>query len=378
MVKKTVLYDAHLALKADMVEFSGFMMPVRYQTTIVEEHLAVRHNVGMFDTSHMGRYWITGGDVKTFLNLVVPRDIRKLQDGMAAYTFILNENGGFKDDIIIYQFSETEFMLVCNAGNRDKIWSWLIGLSLIWTQAGKSIRFEDKSEFSCMIAVQGPKAIHLLESIFQTKLPEKRFRFQWINYEKQKILFSTTGYTGEAGGELMIFDKSNQINHKSQSLWNMLLDHNIIPCALGSRNTLRLEAGYRLYGNDMNESIHLLESGLDFVPFVHLEKEGGFIGQVGVIAMKGKITKGVTGFKLLTKGIPRHGYPIFVGKEKVGVVLSGTQSPLNKESFGMAIINNELKTLGSKFEIDIRGKRKEAEAINLPFYNTKEFGMTRD
>ena len=375
MPEKTVLYDAHIKLGADMVDFAGYLMPVRYQTSIIDEHLSVRNNVGMFDTSHMGRYWVTGNDAKIFLDFLVPRNIMRLQDGKSGYTFILNKDGGFKDDVIITQFNEREYMLICNAGNRPKIWKWVNDIAEEWTKEGRDIKLEDRSANSCMIAVQGPKAIPVLEKIFNTDLPIDRFRFQWIDFNNEKLLFSTTGYTGAAGGEVILFSETNDILEKSIELWNLFLENEIIPCALGSRDTLRLEAGYRLYGNDLSEDLHLLESGLDFYPFADIEKKAGYMGQQAVLERKGKTSKTVVPFKLLGRGIARHDYNVLVDDEIVGNVLSGTQSPMTKESFGMALVPLSHKEIGSRFKIQIRKKFIDAEVIKLPIYDENKYGV---
>ncbi len=375
MPEKTVLYEAHVKLGADMVDFAGYLMPVRYKTSIVEEHLAVRNNVGIFDTSHMGRYWVTGNDAKKYLDFLVPRNILKLQDGRSGYTFVLNQNGGFKDDVIISQFSDKEFMLVCNAGNRQKIWEWVNNLAEEWRKEGKEVQLEDRSSTSSMIAVQGPKAIPLLEKIFQTELPIDRFRTKWVDFNDEKLLFSTTGYTGSAGGEVIIFSELNDILEKSIKFWELLLQNQAIPCALGSRDTLRLEAGYRLYGNDLSEELHLLESGLDFYPFVDIEKESGYIGQKGVLDKKGKMNNTVVAFKLLGRGIARHDYNVIIEDKEMGKVLSGTQSPMTKESFGMALVPTTHKEIGSKFKIQIRKKFIDAEVIRLPIYDENTYGV---
>ncbi len=378
MLKKTPLFNAHIALNATMTDFAGYSMPIRYKkTSIIDEHLAVRNSVGMFDTSHMGRFWITGDDAKELLNLLVPRDISKLSDGKSAYTFMLNEMGGFKDDIIISQLQNNEFMIVCNAGNKEKIWNWIENFVLIWKNAGKDISLEDKSLISSMIAVQGPDAISLLEKLTNDNLPNKRFRIKYTTINNEQVLFSTTGYTGENGGEIILIKSKEEINSKSIELWNLLLENNVVPCALGSRDTLRLEAGYRLYGNDLSEEMNLLESGLDFTPFVHLNKPSGFIGKSGVLNFKSKLEKITVGFKMNDKGIPRHNYKIFIDNKEVGRVLSGTLSPLTKQAFGLALIPISHKEVGSKFIIEIHGKFKEAEVINLPIYDTNKYGMTR-
>jgi aminomethyltransferase len=378
MTKQTVLYDAHVDLGADMTDFGGYEMPVRYKnSSIIDEHMAVREKVGMFDVSHMGRYWVTGGDAKEFLDILVPRDLMKLSPGMGGYTFMLNEIGGFKDDVIISQLDEEEFMVVCNAGNRDKIWNWMGSLSLMFRSAGKDVILEDKSEISSMIAVQGPLAMNTIAEFTDVELPQKRFRLKWISMLGYNVLLSTTGYTGEAGAELILMADLETIKEKSISLWNALLDKGVVPCALGSRDTLRLEAGYPLYGNDIGENMHLLESSLDFYPFASIDKQHEYIGQHAVLARRGKITHVRVGFKLLDRGIARHGYPVIIDGKEQGEVTSGTQSPLTKEFIGMAMVPLNYKEPGSKFQVDVRGKLKHAEVITLPAYDTEKYGATR-
>ena len=382
MPKRTVLYQAHQNYGAEFTDFGGYEMPVRYKgATIIDEHLAVRQHAGMFDVSHMGRYWVTGSDAKEFLDLLVPRDVMALSPGRAGYTFMLNEVGGFKDDVIISQLDETEFMVVCNAGNRDKIWNWMGSLSLIWRNAGKDVVLEDRSELSCMIAVQGPDAMAILEQLAGVSLPDKRFRLLWVTINGIKLLVSTTGYTGENGAELIILATLDTIKEQSINLWNLLLDKKVLPCALGARDTLRLEAGYCLYGNDIDETTHLLESGLDFKPFAIIDKEHEYIGQHAVLSKKDVNRKRV-GFKLLGRGIPRHGMDVVINDEIAGVVCSGTKSPILDEPIGMAYVPLSHKEIGSKFFIDIgrTNKRKlvEAEVINFPTYDPTKYGGSRN
>lgn len=384
MTKRTVLYKAHEKYGADFTDFGGYEMPVRYEgSNIVDEHMAVREASGMFDVSHMGRYWVTGKDAKEFLDLLVPRDVMALSDGRAGYTFMLNEIGGFKDDVIISQLGDEEFLVVCNAGNRPKIWNWMGSLSLIWRNAGKEVVLEDKSDVSCMLAVQGPDAMGIISELAEEELPEKRFRLKWITINNTPVLFSTTGYTGEAGGELIIVDEKDSIEEKSLALWDAFLEKGVKPCALGARDTLRLEAGYHLYGQDLSEDIHLLESGLDFKPFAVIDKEHEYIGQQAVLEKRGNVNTVRVGFRLLDRGIARTHYPV-VDEEgnKIGEVTSGTRSPLTNESIGMAYVPVKLKEPGTKFLIDMRGNRKkaklkDAEVITFPTYDTDEYGTNR-
>ncbi|MDH5647267.1 MAG: glycine cleavage system aminomethyltransferase GcvT, partial [Candidatus Heimdallarchaeota archaeon] len=297
--------------------------------------------------------------------------------GMAGYTMILNEMGGIKDDVIVYQLKSDEFLLVCNAGNRQKIWNWIDSFAKLWKLAGKDFNIEDKSDTSCMIAVQGPRVENIMKDLTSDVLPDKRFRIAWISIGDTPVLCSTTGYTGEAGYELMVFADIDTINEKAIALWNQLLVKKVVPCALGSRDTLRLESGYCLYGNDMDETTHLLETGLDFFPFVKIDKTSGFVGQDAVLSFKDKVDKIRVGFKLLAKGIARHGYKVFVDDKEVGWVASGTQSPITKEPIGMAYVPITHKEKGSLFQIEIRNKKVDAEVIDFPTFDTTKYGLRR-
>ncbi|MHA2501487.1 MAG: glycine cleavage system aminomethyltransferase GcvT [Candidatus Kariarchaeaceae archaeon] len=377
MTKRTVLYKAHVSYGADFTDFGGYEMPVRYKdSNIRDEHLAVREGAGMFDVSHMGRYWVYGADAKEYLDMLVPRDVMSLTDGRAGYSFMLNEKGGFRDDVIISQLKEEEYLVVCNAGNRDKIWAWMSDLLAQWKEKGKQLEMVDKSDISCMLAVQGPKAMGIIADIAGSEVPDKRFRLAWVTINGVDVLISTTGYTGENGAELIIVADESTIEGKSIDLWDAMLAKGVKPCALGARDTLRLEAGYCLYGNDIDEETHLLESGLDFRPFAVIDKERGYIGQEAVLA-KEDVTRVRVGFRLLVKGIPRHGMEIVVEGQPVGVVTSGTQSPVTKEPIGMAYVPISHKEPGSKFQVDMRGKLKDAEVISFPTYDPTKYGGSR-
>lgn len=385
MISKTPFYKAHKKENADFTEFAGYDMPVRYDWgNIKDEHRVIRESVGMFDVSHMGRYWVYGQDAKTYLNYVVPRDIKKLENGKSGYTFILNENGGFKDDIIISQLNNDEFMVVCNAGNRDKIWTWMTEIMEEKIFEGKDVYLEDKSDISSMLAVQGPESMKTLKKMFGVDIIENRFRTEWYRFENIRVLISTTGYTGENGVELIIFGDDADLEHNSLVIWEKLLALNVKPCGLGARDTLRIEAGYHLYGQDLSEEIHLLESGLGFKPLAFIEKESGFKGQEGVLRGKGIVSRTRVGFKLLGRGIARYGYPVVDENQLIiGKVTSGTRSPLSDESIGMAYVDKNFNEVGSRIFVDMKGNRKksklvEAEVIGFPTYDTKIYGLNRD
>ncbi len=360
-MQKTILNEWHRE-HGELIDFNGWEMPVRY-SSINQEHLAVRNNVGIFDVSHMGRYFVRGAEAESFLDYLVPRDVKAVKEGQAAYTFMLNERAGFRDDVIITKFSQTEFLVVCNAGNREKIWEWMNQHA-----EGKEVMLEDRSAQSTMIAVQGPKAREVLQSLTEEELP-KRFRAGYIILDGIKALFSGTGYTGEDGGEIIIFNEDQgQLKAESVQLWEKLIELGAEPCGLGARDTLRMEVGYPLYGNDIDEETHVLESGLAFKPFMVKDKESGYIGQQAVLAKEGKIERFRVNFKLLKRGVPRHGYKVIIDGEERGVVTSGTMSPMTKECFGMAYVPISHKEPGSKFHVDVRGRLIEAVVLDGPIY----------
>ena len=369
-LKKTILYNWHKE-HGQIVDFEGWAMPVRY-TDITKEHMAVRENCGIFDVSHMGRILIKGKGAFDLLDTLVARDLSKVKLTQAAYTFMLNERGGFRDDVIVTKFADDDWLLVCNAGNLDKIWGW------VQLHAKNfDVQLDNRSSKSAMVAVQGPKAREIISSMTDDELPG-RFRAGWITLNGQKVLFSGTGYTGEDGGEITLFDDSPDLEKKATKLWNSFIEKGVEPCALGARDTLRLEAAYSLYGNDMDEDTHVLESSLAFIPFAHIHKERNYIGKEAVLAKEGKEEKFRVFFKLLDKGVARHGYPVIVDGKEAGIVTSGTRSPLTKEFIGMAYIPFELKEIGSHFNVQVKKKVLKAEVTPFPIYDTKKYGYARE
>jgi aminomethyltransferase len=369
-LQRTLLFDYHKQ-HGETVDFAGWEMPVRY-SSINQEHHAVRDNVGLFDVSHMGRIWVRGLDSTKYLDRLVTRDMTKVAESQAAYTFMLNEKAGFRDDVIITKFDEKEWLVVCNAGNLNKIWDWMKEHSRDY-----DVQMENLSSSSVMIAVQGPNSRKLMSELTDHELP-RRFRADWITLLGIKVLFSGTGYTGEDGAELMIFGDQDQVKNDGIKLWTAMVEKGAEPCGLGARDTLRLEAGYSLYGNDMDENTHLLESSLAFVPFAHIDKDTNYIGKTAIMEKKGKEEKMRIFFKLLKRGIARHGYPVVIDGERVGVVTSGTMSPTTKESIGMAFVPISHKDIGVKFQIDVKGKLIDAEVCNFPIYDPKKYGISRE
>ncbi len=360
-MNKTILYEWHKK-NGEIIDFNGWAMPVRY-SSINEEHLAVRNEAGIFDVSHMGRFFVNGQDAEKLLDKLVPRDISAVKLGQAAYTFMLNENGGFRDDVIITKLESETFLVVCNAGNREKIGQWMQKHA-----SGFDVEIANVSDKSSMFAVQGPKARQALSKHCSKELPP-RFRAGYIDFDGIEVLFSGTGYTGEDGGELIIFaDDHDELLDRSTKIWNALVSDDVRPCGLGARDTLRLEVGYALYGNDIDETTHVLESGLAFKPFMAIDKPVDYIGKQAVIEKQGKIERFRIMFKLMKRGVPRHGYKVFVDGKEAGVVTSGTMSPLTKECIGMAYVPISHKEPGSIFQIDVRGKLLDAVVLDGPPY----------
>lgn len=354
MPKKTSLYDAHVALNGHMVNFAGFMLPVRYESEM-KEHQAVRKNVGLFDISHMGEFFVYGPDATKFLQKVLTNNIENLDPGQAQYTMLLNEQAGIIDDLIVYRL-EDKFLLCVNASNIEKDFLWLR------SQSSKfQVKLEDVSDKFALIALQGPKAIEVIKSITSDELPQK-FAQKRIYLNGIESLVANTGYTGELGFEIFVNEQ------EANALWQLLLergkDFGIKPCGLSSRDSLRLEAGLLLWGQDMDEHISPLEAGLMFA--VDLEKD--FIGKSSLLLKKEQgPQKKLMGFYLKDAGIARHENPVLDQQLKpIGVVTSGTYLPESKKAFGFLYINPSAK-VDQEVLIDIRGRHVKAQIVKPKF-----------
>jgi len=371
--KKTPLYEFH-SKHGHIVEFSGFCMPL-YFKSIIQEHLSVRNNVGLFDVSHMGRIFVKGKRAADFLNYITANDISKLEDGKAQYTLFLNERGGIIDDLIIYQLTKEAFLLVVNAGNREKDYKWLEHHSKLFDT---SIVLENKSDQSVMFAIQGPNAKTIIKDVFPQTVDVKRFRFITTTFNGDDLLISRTGYTGEDGFELILFYSKLE---NAKEIWNVLLNHvngnGGLPCGLGARDSLRIEAGYCLYGNDINEDTNPYEAGLSWV--VKLYKDN-FIGKEALekINEEGNINRIRIGVVMDSKIVPRPGYKIFnADKREIGVVTSGSFSPILNRGIGMAYIQKEYANEGNVVTMYIRNKEYKAIIKNFPLYDPDKFGYKR-
>jgi len=371
-MKQLHLAQVHRSLGAEIMPFAGWEMPIKY-TSVAEEHLAVRNAVGLFDISHMGEFRVAGKEATAFLQRVTSNDISKLKIGSAHYTTILNERGGTKDDVLVYRLGEQEFMLVCNAANVEKIGTWLT------QHAGKEVEVKDITMSTILLALQGPRAQEVLQQLTGFELPQlKRFKATLMEVAGVQVIVSRTGYTGEDGFELYITDEPASNPTRGKKLYDALLQagerFGIKPCGLGARDTTRLEAGMCLYGHELTEQITPLEALINFV--VKFEK-GEFIGRERLLEQKAAgLKRARMGLRMLEAGVPRRDYGIFKDGEKVGTITSGTFSPLLKVGIAMGYAPPDLK-VGDQVTVEIHGKRRAAEVVSCPFYDSARYGHSR-
>ncbi len=360
-MKITALNKKHKELGAKMLPFAGFEMPIQYEG-VNAEHETVRNNVGVFDVSHMGNFFVQGPDALNFLQYITSNDVSKLQPGKVQYSCFPNENGGIVDDLLVYQLDKDKYMLVVNGANIDKDWKWVNRFA-----SDYDVQLQNLSDQYAILAVQGPKSPELLQRMAGDSANLKDLKFYtWTKADlagHKNILVSATGYTGEKGYEIYVD------NQYAEDVWDELFekgkDLGIKPVGLGARDTLRLEKAYCLYGNDIDDNTSPIEAGLGWI--TKFTKK--FINSENLKKQKEEgVSKKLVGFKLKEKGIARHGYDI-VDKQgnKIGVVTSGTMSPTLKEAIAMGYVPTELSKPGSEIYIQIRKKQIPAEVIKLPF-----------
>ncbi len=351
-MKQTPLHDVHVKLGAKLVLFAGWEMPVFY-SGIIAEHKAVRSSCGIFDIGHMGAVKVSGDGAVPFLQRLLTNDVSRLTEGASQYSLILNSSGGVIDDILVYRLKD-HFMLILNASNTQKDMDWLTGNN------DEGALIEDLKDKMTLLALQGPRSQEILQKIVDVDLKTiGHHQIVPVQLSNFKSLVSRTGYTGEDGFELF-FDSS-----KAEVVWSKLIELGTMPCGLGARDTLRLEAGMPLYGHEYNEGITPLETPFMFA--VKLEKED-FIGKSALLLQKDHgISKKLVGLKLKS-GIPRQGYKIMMGGSVVGYVTSGTLSPTLNLPIGMGFVRIEHSGVGTKLEIEIRGENAGAEVVKLPFF----------
>lgn len=362
-MKKTPLYDSHLKYHAKMVSFHDYTMPLQYDT-IINEHLCVRRNAGLFDISHMGRFEIKGNKALPFVQNIITNDASKLDDGQVQYTPICNDQGGILDDILVYKRNKDHFLLVGNCANQEKDFSWFQKQAVIY----QGLEIRDVTDTVSLIALQGPLSSRMLENTFNRSFDFlNRFYFTDFAWNGARIIISRTGYTGEDGFEIFV-----DVQHLIK-LWNLLLDKNnqdgLRPAGLGARDTLRLEAGLLLYGNDMDETITPLETTIDWT--VKFDKDT-FLGKASLLQQKEKgIIRKLTGFEMIDRGIPRSGCPVVKGSEVIGRVTSGSFSPSTQKNIGFCLITAASARVGEELHIQIRNTHYLARVVKIPFYKSK-------
>jgi len=370
----TQLYGVYIKA-AKLIVFAGFEVPIWYKG-IVPEHLAVRNSVGIFDISHMGRVSIMGVDSEHFLNYVITNNASVLPPNSAQYSVMCNRNGGIIDDFVVYRLGTENFLIVFNASNREKDYNWLIK-----NAEGFDVKIEDISGDVAMFAVQGPNAGKTLQEVSTADLSKiGRFKCGHSCLTDVEVFISRTGYTGEDGFEVFVWNASLAKPDNAVKVWNAILEagksFGIEPCGLGARDTLRLEAGMCLYGNDIDESTDPLEARLSFV--VKFRKEG-FIGKEALLKKKNEgIKRKRVGIRMIEKGIPRPSFETYDDKgEKIGYMTSGTFSPLLRYGIGMAYIQTVQAQKGNVVNVKIRNRLTKGEIVSFPFYDTEKYGYKR-
>ncbi|WP_186670576.1 glycine cleavage system aminomethyltransferase GcvT [Sporosarcina sp. BP05] len=359
-LKRTVLFDSYAEYGGKTIDFGGWELPVQF-SSIKAEHEAVRTKAGLFDVSHMGEVLVTGEGALSYLQKMVTNDVSKLKEGQAQYTAMCYDNGGTVDDLLIYKRGDNNYLLVVNASNIDKDLEWMN------SHATDDVKIEDASSSYALLALQGPIAQEVLQTLTEEPLEDiKFFRFKEnVDISGHQVLVSRTGYTGEDGFE--IYGSPEAI----VALWAVILkagaSEGVVPAGLGARDTLRFEAGLPLYGQELSKDISPLETGLGFV--VKLNKEEDFFGKEVLASQKENgAPRKLVGVEMIDKGIPRTGYKVFLGEVQIGEVTTGTQSPTLKKNIGFALLNSEHTAEGTEIEVEIRAKRLKAVIIATPFY----------
>ncbi|HKQ08597.1 MAG TPA: glycine cleavage system aminomethyltransferase GcvT [Blastocatellia bacterium] len=359
MLKRTPLHDSHVLLGARMVEFAGWDMPVQYSGPI-PEHLAVRQAAGLFDVSHMGEIEVRGEQALALVQRITTNDAAKLQDNQVQYSTMINEQGGVIDDLLVYRINEHYYLLVVNAGGTDADFAWIAEHA-----AGFDVEVMNTSAAFALLALQGPRSERILQCICDHMLD--RIPYYWsqqLAVDGISCRVSRTGYTGEDGFEILC--PAADARH----IWNRLLvtghEDGLIPCGLAARNTLRLEAAFRLYGNDMDQTTTPLEAGLGWV--VKLNK-GDFIGREVLQKQKADgLQRKLVGFEMLDRAPARDGYPAVLNGQPVGTVASGSPAPFLKKNIGMLYLPIEHAGVGTEFSVVIRGREIPARVVETPFY----------
>jgi aminomethyltransferase len=365
-MKRTAFTHFHEALGARMESFAGYLMPISYEG-INEEHNTVRNAVGVFDVSHMGEFWVKGPKATEFVQYMTSNDVKALVDGKVQYSCFPNGKGGIVDDLLVYRINDETYLLVVNASNIEKDWNWCAEHAVkMGLEVGKDLY--NASDEICQLAIQGPKAMEIMQKL----VPQLITDMEYYTFRKVDIagiknaILSTTGYTGSGGCEVYI------ANDDADVLWNAIFeagkDHGIKAIGLGARDTLRLESGFCLYGNDIDDTTSPIEAGLGWI--TKFNDQNNFIDKELLLKQKeDKPTRMLKGFELIEKGIARHGYPVEdANGNEIGIVTSGTVSPLTKKSIGMAYVKAGHHQLGTEIYIRIRNKSLKAVIAKTPFF----------
>jgi len=358
-MKNTALTHIHESLGAKMVPFTGYMMPVQYEG-VNSEHLAVRNSIGVFDVSHMGEFHLKGENALALIQKITSNDAAKLYDGRVQYSCLPNNEGGIVDDLLVYKIADNEYMLVVNASNMDKDWDW------ISSHNDLGVVMTNQSDDMSLLAIQGPNAAKAMQSLTDVDLENmKYYTFEIGTFAGlENIIISATGYTGSGGFEIYMK------NEQAEAIWNAVFkagaDYDIKPCGLASRDTLRLEMGFCLYGNDINDTTSPIEAGLSWI--TKFTKD--FVNSEALKAQKENgVTRKLVGFEMQERAIPRHDYPIVdADGTNIGIVTSGTMSPSLGIGIGMGYVTIANSKLGSEIYIQIRKKTVLAKVVKLPFY----------
>ena len=356
--KRTPLYHIHKELGARLVGFGGWEMPVQY-SSIIDEHLTVRSNVGIFDVSHMGELEIRGPKSLSLIEKLIANNAAKLGDGQVLYTPMCTETGGIVDDLLVYRFAVDRYLLVVNASNIEKDWEW------IHAHSETGVEIENRSDETALVALQGRNALQCLQTLTDVNLPAVNYyRFTTGEVAGIPTIVSRTGYTGEVGFELYVEAK------RSADLWNAVCEAthaiNGKPIGLGARDTLRLEARLCLYGNDIDETTTPLEAGLRWT--VAFDK-GSFIGREALIRQADEgIKRRLMGFQMLDRSIARAHHAVYHKEERIGEVTSGAPAPSLKYNIGLAYLPSEISKINTRIEIEIRGRCHPAKVVRTPFY----------
>jgi len=360
-LKKTPFNRIHRGLDAKLIGFAGWEMPVQY-SGVIDEHLCIRSNVGVFDVSHMGRIEISGKEAAFFIQRLATNDITKITAGQAQYSLLCYPDGGIVDDILVYKIDDRRFLLCVNASNREKDLDWIKE-----NNRGQA-DVADRSEELCQLAVQGQNTEKVLQKLCDTELSSiKYFWFKTGRIDGVEAVLSRTGYTGEDGFEIYFSPA------EAERIWNAVFDagkeYGIKPAGLGARDTLRLEMKYPLYGNDIDANTTPFEAGLDWA--VKLNK-GDFIGKEVLVKQKEDgIEKRLVGFEAIERGIPRAGYPLYDRDKNIGVVTSGVMSPSLKKPIGTGYVPKDYSKTDTVFDVVIREKRIKAKVVPTPFYQKR-------